>query len=109
MHSGGIWNNLELQRNRWSQCTSKACIVTVFETISNFRKIIENNVSNACIIWYDLELYETYENKDAYACNVTRFDTIFWLAEKILKAMKLNGAFLRFYARRLIVLPFLIF
>ena len=49
------------------------------------------------------------ENKDAYACNMTRFDTIFWLPEKILKAMKLNGAFWRFYDRRLlgdpIVLP----
>jgi len=27
---------------------------------------------------------------------MTRFDTIFWLAEKIWKAMKLNGAFWRF-------------
>ena len=27
------------------------------------------------------------------ACNMTRFDTIFDFAEKMLKAMKLNGAF----------------
>ena len=47
-----------------------------------------------------------HENKDAYACNMTRFYTIFWFAEKMLKAMKLNG---ETYARRLlgdsIVLP----
>jgi len=70
MHCAGIWNDLELFENN----VSKACIITVFETI-----------------W----------NKDAYACNMTRFDTIFWLAENILKAMKLNGAIWRFYARRL--------
>ena len=33
MHSGGIGNDLELQRNRWKQCTSKAYVVTVLETI----------------------------------------------------------------------------
>ena len=51
-----------------------------------------------------------HENKDAYACNMTRFDTIFWLTDNNLKAMKLNGAFWRFYDRRLLrdpkVLPF---
>ena len=53
-------------------------------------------------VWY-LKRFGTvvkswkYENKDAYARNMTRFDTIYWLAEKILKAiMKLNGAFWRF-------------
>ena len=43
-----------------------------------------------------------HENKDAYACNMTRFYTIFWLAGKQMKAMKVNGAFWRFYARRLL-------
>ena len=86
---------------------SKACILVVFEKIWNCTKIIENNVSKACII----VLFETIwncskdENKDAYACNMTRFDTTFWLAENVLKAMKLNGAFWCCYARRLVVDP----
>ena len=69
----GIWNDLKLQKNYWN---NKACILAVFETIWNRRK--------------------KYENKDPNACKVTRFDAIFWLAEQILKAMKLNGAFWRF-------------
>ena len=95
---------------------SKACILMVFKTIQNHRNIFENNVSKT--VWHYLKRFGTaeniwkiwkHQNKDAYACNMPRFDTIFWLAEKTLKAMKLNGAFWRFCARRLlgdpIVLP----
>ena len=105
MHSSGIWNDLELQRNRWKQCTSKACIVTVLETIENFRKIIENTyVSKTCILaifepiwnckkkmktwkqgrlrvqcdtfWYDiLTCREHFESNEAKWCNLTLFET----------------------------------
>ena len=55
MHSGGIWNDFELPRNRWKQCTSKACIRNDLE----LQKIIENNyVSKACI----LAVFETIWN-----------------------------------------------
>ena len=73
MRSKGIWNDLKLQRilsktmslkhafwwylkqfgtaeNNWKQCTSKACIVKVFETIWNCREHLQNNVFKACIL-----------------------------------------------------------
>ena len=49
MRSRGIWNDLELQWKNENN-VSTTCVVTVFETIKNFRKIIENNVFKACII-----------------------------------------------------------
>ena len=92
-----IWNCREHFENN----VFKACALKVFEAIWNFRKIIENNVSKVCIIalfetiWIIVGKIWKHENMDAYVCNMTRFDTIFWLAEIILKAMKLNGAFWR--------------
>ena len=55
---------------------SKACVLTVFETIWNSREIDGNNVSKACIL--------------------VVFETI-W--KKILRAMNLNGASLRYFVR----------
>ena len=132
-----IWNDSEPQKS-FENNVSKACILTVFKTIWNCREHFENNVFKARImvvsvtIWNCREIDENnlhlkhaflrylkrvwtvgkiwkHENKDAYACNVTRFDTIFWLADNILREVKRNGAFWRFYARWLlgdpIVLP----
>ena len=53
------------------------CILTLFETIFFNRK-------------------EIFENKDDKWCILPLLDTIFWNAEKMLKAMKQNGAFWRF-------------
>ena len=129
-----IWNCRETNENN----VSKTCILTVFKTIWNCREHFENNAFKARImvvseticncreidennlhlkhaflrylkrVWTVGKIWK-HENKDAYACNVTRFDTIFWLADNILKAVKRNGAYWRFYARWLlgdpIVLP----
>ena len=76
--------------------------IKVSETIWNCREINENNVQLKHALWRYLKRFGTvgkrwkHENKDAYTCNMTRFYTIFWLADKILKTMKLNGAFWRF-------------
>jgi len=64
-------------RCHFDEFISNVCIVTVFEPIWNFRKIIENNyVSKACI----LAVFETIwncrekdENKDA--CKRMQYDT----------------------------------
>ena len=49
MHSGGIWNDLELQRKNENN-VSKVFMLVVSETIWNCREIDENNVSKACIV-----------------------------------------------------------
>ena len=127
---------LELQRQFWKQ--GRACNLTLFETTRITSVSILKTMSLKHAFWWYLKRFGTaekqmktmslkhafwrylkrfgtvgkiwkHENKDAYACNMTRFNTIFWLAEQILKAMKLNGAFWRVYARRAlgdpIVLP----
>ena len=43
MHSGGIGNDLDLQRKNENN-VSKVCILVVSETIWNCREIEENNV-----------------------------------------------------------------
>ena len=55
----------------------------IFEIIWNCREIDENNVNlKHTFMWY-LKRFGTvgqilkHENKDAYACNMTCFDTIF--------------------------------
>jgi len=81
---------------------SKACILVVSETIWNCREKMKI-MSRKYAFWRYLNRFGTvgkrwkHEIKDAYTCNMIRFDyTIFWHAEKFLKAMKLNGAFWRF-------------
>ena len=120
---------LELQRQFWKQ--GRACNLTLFETTRIISVSISKTMSLKHAFWWYLKRFGTaekqmktmslkhafwwylkrfgtvgkiwkHENKDAYACNMTRFNTIFWLAEQILKAMKLNGAFWRFYALRLL-------
>ena len=39
---------------------------------------------------------ENFENKEGKKCILPLFDTMFWPAMKMLKAMKLNGAFWHF-------------
>ena len=45
---------------------------------------------------YNLEIDTNFENKGVNWSILSLFDTMFWLAEKCLKAVKLNGAFWRF-------------
>ena len=49
VHSNAIWSALlELQRQLWKQ--DRACVLTLFETICNFRETNENYVYKACIL-----------------------------------------------------------
>jgi len=48
-------------------------------------------------IRYDiLTCRENFKSNESIKCILMLFDTIFWLAEKVLKAMKLNCAFWRY-------------
>ena len=69
MHSKGTSNDLELQRNKWKQCTSKACTLKVFKTIWNCREINENNVSKACILVVFKTIWNCRENMKTMSLN----------------------------------------
>ena len=89
-----IWNC----RKIWKECTSKACILTYLKRFRTSEKRLKTMYLKHALLRY-LKWFGTVgkdENKDAYACNTTSFYTICWLAEIILKAMKLNGSFWRF-------------
>ena len=96
MHCEGIWNDLELQKINWKHNVSKACIIAVFETISNFKKNIKTWKHGRLRVQYDTFWYDiltcscNFENNEAKWCILTLFET---------------------YARRLlgdsIVLPFI--
>ena len=85
MHSGGIWNDLELQRkNRKKVC--KACILMFFETIWNCREKMKTRTVNGkwCIltvfrIW---NCREKNESKDGKLCILTVFATMWNCREK---------------------------
>jgi len=48
-------------------------------------------------IWYDiLTCREIFESNESKWCILTLVETLFWPAEKVLKAIKLNGAFCGF-------------
>ena len=76
MHSGGIWNDFELPRNRWKQCTSKACIRNDLE----LQKIIENNyVSKACILAVFETIWNCKKNMKTWKQGLLRLQYItFW-------------------------------
>ena len=122
MHSDGIGNYLELQRKKkkklslkhalwwylkrfWTAAKNnnnenkdgKMCIVIVFQTIWNCRKN-ENRDGNGAFWRYlkrYFELESKFENNDDNWYIMPLFDTIFWLAEKMLKAMNLSVALWR--------------
>ena len=72
MHSGGIWNDLELQRKNEND-VSKNTIVLVFETIWNCREKMKTMSLKHALLWY-----------------LKRFGT----AEKFLKTMSLKNVFI---------------
>ena len=76
MRSKGIWNDLELQRNRWTQCTSKAYILTYLKRFSNFRKIIENMYLKHALLRY-LKRFGTAGKRWKQGLLRVQYDT-FW-------------------------------
>ena len=122
VHSEGIWNDLELQRSFWNKAAF-ACIMTLYETIidtamrktvhiltsSMWREVgqpqslvFENWLwlAHSDAIWNDFFFWysEKFENKAVKWCILPTFETS-WCCylQNILKAVKLNGAFWRFF------------
>ena len=79
MVSETIWTCKEKNENN----VSKVCILVISETIWNYRETIKTSMYLKHAFLWNLKRFGTvgkrgkHENKDAYACNMTRFDTIF--------------------------------
>ena len=82
MHSDDIWNNLELQRNRWKQCKSKAYIHVVFETIWNCRTNMKTWKQGRLRVQYDMLWYDILTCRENFESNVQMFNFLmlddFW-------------------------------
>ena len=95
MHYDGIWNDLELQRLFWHK-DAFACIIvthseTIFETAMRRNSTCYDLIKGAPAI---LDLFKIRAVNGAFCRYLIR---CFWSAEKTLKAVKLNGAFWRYF------------
>ena len=95
VHSDGIWNDLALQRKKNKNKDAKGCILTVFETIWNYREMFLKTRTLDGAFWRYLKQFGTAEKnlktktvKGAFWRHLNQFGT----AENFLKTRTLNGA-----------------
>ena len=94
VHSDAIWNAIlesrDKSKTRWSvyayticnfreKKRKQACILTLFETIWNFRDFFKHKDAKWCILTASDTIWnfrDNFENKGAFWCILTAFETV---------------------------------